>query len=314
MWLRRGASLILGLLCASIGTAHADDATAALLTRYRALQNELGHNQFRKPIHLDSGETPKGVSGDIYAVLDHPLARVSAGLDKPDNWCDILILHVNTKYCRATAPARGTVLDVSIGTKHDQPLDKAHRVVFDYRVASQAADHLQVTLNADKGPLGTRNYRIVLDAVPLADGRTFMHLAYSYAYGVVGRLALRTYLGTIGKDKVGFTITGTRPDGSPQHIDGMRGLVERNTMRYYLAIAAFLDAASSPPQAQLEKRLNDWFAATEGFPRQLHEVDESAYLEMKRKEYRRQQKASVSPDLALRATVGTVEPRAPARR
>ena len=44
-------------------------------------------------------------------------------------------------------------------------------------------------------------------------------------------------------------------------------------MRFYLAIEAFLDAASSPPQAQLEKRLHDWFAATERFARQLHEVD-----------------------------------------
>ncbi len=305
------------MLCANMGTAHADDAddtATALLTRYRVLQYELDHNQFRKPIHLDSGETANGVSGDIHAVLDHPFARVAMALNSADNWCDILILHVNTKYCRASTPRQGTVLDVSIGTKSEQPIEKAYRVTFGYRVAPPSANHLQVALDADAGPLGTRNYRLVLDAVPLADGRTFIHLSYSYTYGVVGRLAMRAYLGSIGKNKVGFTITGTGPDGGPQHIDGMRGLVERNTMRYYLAIAAFLDAASSPPQAQLEKRLRAWFSATESFPRQLHEVDEKAYLDMKRKEYQRQQKASVSPGLALRTTVGTVEAAAPTRR
>jgi len=293
-WLARSGMLVLGLLCTGIATVRADDATPALHARYRALQDALGHNQFGKPIHLNSGETSKGVSGDIYAIVDHPFARVSAALVTADHWCDILILHVNTKYCRASMPRQGTVLDVSIGKKHDQPLEQAYRVVFAYRVSSQVANHLQVALTADEGPLGTRNYRIVLDAVPLADGRTFTHLSYSYTYGVVGRLAMRVYLGTVAKDKVGFTITGAGPNGGPVHIDGMRGLVERNTMRYYLAIEAFLDAVSSPPQAQLEKRLHAWFAATERFPRQLHEVDESAYLEMKRKEYRRQQVAPPS--------------------
>ncbi len=291
-WLARGGMLALGLLCASMGTARADDAAPALHAKYRALQDALGHNPFGKPIHLDSGETSKGVSGDIHAVVDHSFTKVSEALATADHWCDILILHVNTKYCRASTPRQGTVLDVSIGKKHDQPLEQAYRVVFTYRVLSQVSDHLQVALTADEGPLGTRNYRIVLDAVPLADGRTFTHLSYSYTYGVVGRLAMRVYLGTVAKDKVGFTITGAGTDGRPVYIDGMRGLVERNTMRYYLAIEAFLDAVSSPPQAQLEKRLRAWFAATERFPRQLHEVDERAYLEMKRKEYRRQQVAA----------------------
>jgi hypothetical protein len=88
---------------------------------------------------------------------------------------------------------------------------------------------------------------------------------------------------------VGFTVTGKQTDGRPLYIGGMRGLVERNTMRYYLAIEAFLGALSEPPQAQLEKRLHDWFAAIEHYPRQLHEMEQGAYLEMKRKEIRRQQ-------------------------
>jgi hypothetical protein len=287
--LTRGGSLALGLLCAGVGSASADDVISGLLARHDALQAELGHNQFGRPIHLDSGETTQGIAGDVYAVLDHPFARVSAALLPGGHWCDILILHINTKYCRASAPRQGEILDVRIGSKHDQPLEKAYRVVFAYRVASRTAEHLRVTLHADEGPLGTRHYRILLDAVPLADGRTFTHLSYSYAYGVLGRLAMRTYLGTIGRDKVGFTVTGARPDGGPQHVDGMRGLVERNTMRYYLAIEAFLDAASSPPSLQLDRRLHAWFAATESFPRQLHEVDEGIYLDMKRRETRRQQ-------------------------
>jgi hypothetical protein len=146
-----------------------------------------------------------------------------------------------------------------------------------------------VQLSADQGPLGTRDYRIVLEAVPVEKGRTFIHLSYSYGFGTMGKLAMQIYLGTTGKDKVGFTVTGTQPDGQPQHVGGMRGVVERNSMRYYLAIEAFLGSLPAPPQAQLEKRLRDWFAAVERYPRQLHEMEQGEYLEMKRKEYLRQQ-------------------------
>jgi len=84
-------------------------------------------------------------------------------------------------------------------------------------------------------------------------------------------------------------VIGKQEDGKPIYIDGVRGVVERNTMRYYLAIDAFLGAASAPPAARLEKRLQSWFNAVEQYPRQLHELDRAAYLEMKRAEHKRQQ-------------------------
>jgi hypothetical protein len=283
----------LALLCAGPGLAHAQDAGAnspgSLRARYGALQEQLSHNQFQRPLYMDSSETPGGVAGEIYALVNYPFATVGAALKSPGNWCDILILHLNTKYCRASSAGQETLLNVSIGKKYDQPLDKAYRVAFAYRVAAQTPNYLQVLLNADEGPFSTRNYRIVFEAVPLKKGQTFIHLSYSYGYGLVGRLAMQVYFGTTGSGKVGFTVTGTQAGGQPLYIGGMRGLVERNTMRYYLAIEAFLGALSLPPQAQLEKRLHDWFAAIEHYPRQLHEMDEGAYLEMKRKEVRRQQ-------------------------
>lgn len=199
------------------------------------------------------------------------------------------MLHVNTKYCRAASDSHGSVLQVNIGKKFDQPLDEAYRVDFAYRVAAESPDYLKVMLTADEGPLSTRDYRVILEAVPVDDGETFIHFTYSYAYGFAARLAMQIYLGTIGSGKVGFTVVGKQSDGQPLHIGGMRGLVERNTMRYYLAIEAFLGALSAPPQARLEKSLRDWFAAIERYPRQLHELEQSEYLDMKRKEYLRQQ-------------------------
>jgi hypothetical protein len=285
----------LALLCAGPALVRAADADAnsagVLRAKYAELHNALRDNPFGRPLHLDSAESADGVKGDIHALADHPFAAAAAALNAPADWCELLILHVNVKYCRASAGSERGVLDVSIGRKYDQPLDQAYRVPFVHRVAAQAVDYLQVRLNAAEGPLSTRDYRIVLEAIPVDDGRTFVRLAYSYAFGMAGRLAMQTYLGTIGKSKVGFTVSGTQADGQPRYIGGMRGVVERNAMRYYLAIEAYLGALSTPPQARFEKRARDWFAATERYARQLHELERGEYLEMKRKEYLRQQAA-----------------------
>jgi hypothetical protein len=116
-----------------------------------------------------------------------------------------------------------------------------------------------------------------------------MHFTYAYSFGLTGKLAMKTYLATIGRDKVGFTINGKLPDGNNQYIQGVRGIVERNTMRYYLAIDAYLAGLKLPAENQLEWRLQQWYRSTEQYAIQLHEVELIDYLDMKHSEYERQQ-------------------------
>jgi len=285
--------VVVVLVWVGAGSACADEVAAqpaALLsTRYEALRDQLSHNPYRRPLYLESSEISDGVKGEVFALVDYPFATAGAALNAPAQWCDILILHLNTKYCRASTAGPGSVLDVGIGRKYDQSLDKAYRVDFVYRVVADTPNYLKVRLDADAGPLSTRDYRIVFEAIPLDSGRTFIHLTYSYGYGLAGRLALQSYLGTLGSSKVGFTVVGTQSDGQPRHVGGLRGAVERNSMRYYLAIEAYLGALTTPLPARLEKRLHDWFDAAERYPLQLHEMERSDYFAMKRKEYLRQQ-------------------------
>jgi hypothetical protein len=100
---------------------------------------------------------------------------------------------------------------------------------------------------------------------------------------------MQGYLATIGRDKVGFSIVGSRADGQPIYVRGTRGVIERNTMRYYVAIEAYLGTLALPPAQQFERRLAAWFAGIERYPAQLHELERGEYLEMKRGELRRQQ-------------------------
>ena len=282
------------LICAT-GVASAamveSDPAATLRAKYASLGEQLRQNQFKQPLVLDSTETPNSLKGDIYAIVDYPFGAVSAGLNNPDHWCDVMLLHINTKYCHALVGPSGTTLSVNVGKKTPEILADTSRVVFDYSVAATTPGYMEIVLHAKDGPLGTSDYRILLEFVALPNARTFLHLTYSYAVNFAGHLAMQTYLGTIGSDKVGFSVIGKQVDGQPEYIGGVRGLVERNTMRYYLAIDAFLRAARAAPAAQLEKRLEYWFSAVEQYPRQLHEMDRSTYLEMKRAEHLRQQSA-----------------------
>jgi hypothetical protein len=291
------AALLLGapVVALAAGESSTERTAAAMRARYAALEREPGHGRFQRALYLDSVEGETGVSGEIHALVGHPFAVTSAALATPSQWCDVLILPLNTKYCLPGIVDGKQGLLVGIGRKQEQPMDRAYRLQFGYRVIARTANFLQVNLQADEGPLGTRDYRIVLVATPADDGRTLIRLSYSYAYGMAGRLAMEAYLGTLGRDKVGFTVVGRLADGQPRYVGGMRGVVERNSMRYYLAIEAFLGARASPGLSRAEQSFRDWFAAIERYPRQLHDLEQGEYLAMKRKEYLRQQPAAAPP-------------------
>lgn len=286
-----GRLLQLGLACLlAVGpvAAHAYAGPGALRAKYGELREQLSHNNFQRALYVDSAEAGDTLKGDVYAVLDYPFASVSQAMKDPDDWCDILLLPFNTKYCRAAAAERGATLQVRIGRKYDQPLQDAYLLQFALQPVAAGADYFESRLTAASGPIGTRDYRIVVAAVPIDAKRTFMHFSYSYAYGIAGRIAMQAYLSTAGADKVGFSSSGRDGNGQPIYIGGVRGAIERTAMRYYLAIDAHLASLGAPPQQQLDRRIGHWFSATERYPRQLHEMDRGTYVAMKRGEYERQ--------------------------
>jgi hypothetical protein len=279
------------LLALGAVQAHAD--AGALRARHAELRDALRNNPYQRAMHIDSTETANALQGDVYAVLEHPFEKVRDALKEPAVWCDIMLLPFNTKYCRAADAGADQRMSVRIGRKYNQPAEQAFRIDFQFRNTAASSDYLETRMTAAQGPVGTRDYRIRVEAVPLGDGRTFMHLSYAYGYGTASKLAMQAYLSTAGADKIGFSVTGKDGNGRPQYIDGVRGAIERNAMRYYLAIDAYLDALDVPPDQQVEKRIQQWFSATEKYPRQLREMDRTTYVTMKRAEYERQQTAAL---------------------
>lgn len=286
----RAAMLSALAACALAAPVTAAADAGQLLARHEQLREQLRGSPFGRGLHIDSAEQPDSLHGEVFAVLDHSFATVSGALKDPARWCDILILPFNTKYCHAVRRQDGPGLQVRIGRRFDQPVEQAYRLEFAYDNVAAGSDFFESRLKAAEGPVGTRDYRIAVAAVPLDGGkRTFLQLSYAYGFGSFGRMAMQAYLSTAGADKVGFTITGRDADGKPRFINGVRGAIERNAMRYYLAIDAYLDSLSAPPERRVEERIRRWFAATERFPRQLREMAWPTYATMKMQEHERQQ-------------------------
>lgn len=290
-----GAALLVALgfggLATPAGASALDDSVSAvpspeaarLREQEAALAQRLRNSPFRQPLVLESSQHGGIARGEVFAVLPHPFSQVDAALAHPAQWCEVLILHLNVKACHAHAN------DVSLllGTKHEQGPGEGYELALRFSPEVLAPDYMRIALHADRGPMGTSNYIFLLEAMPdglgSVDG-TFVHFSYQVGYGVMAKLAMQGYLMTVAHDKVGFTRVGTSPKGEPQYIGGTQGAVERNAMRYHLAIVAYLDSLTAPPAVRIDKRLLGWFDATERFPEQLHEIERDEYLRMKQHE------------------------------
>ena len=275
------------LLCGGAALAQPADGAARLAERHAALREALRTSPLQRPIVIESQQSGDAIMGRVYAVLDQPFAQAAKVVPVVSHWCDILMLHLNNKQCQLGMAGPQATVALWISRRYDIPLEKAQRIDFVYQVQAQAAGYVDATLSAAKGPLGTHDYRIEVEAMPLPDGRTFLHMAYAYEAGMAARMAMQAYLATAGREKIGFTITERKADGKVVYVGGLRGLVERNTMRYFLAFDTYIASLAQPPAQQQEFRLRQWITAVERYAPQLHEAAENEYIEMKRRELSR---------------------------
>src|SRR3569832_572132 len=108
-------------------------------------------------------------------------------------------------------------------------------------------------IDATAVPYGTRDSRIELTATPMRD-RTFVRVHVSQRTNLMGRLATQSYLATLGKDIVGFSVTGHTRHGEPIYVKGVQGVIERNSVRCYLAMQAYAASRKLTPSDRLATR------------------------------------------------------------
>jgi hypothetical protein len=265
-------------------------AAAALRARHAALADTLESSPIQRGLHVESVDSSTAPRGDAYAVVDYPFALMATAFATPAALCESLILHINVQYCREAGDEQSRALSLGLGKKTLQDLDDVHRIEFRFGVRA-GTQFLRVELTAAQGPLRTRDYLIAVELVALDERRTFMHIRYQYEQGLLARAATSAYFATNGRDKIGFTRIRDERGGTPEPVRGIRGVLERNTMRYYLAFEAYLHTRDLPAAQRFEARLERWFSQTERFARQLRELGYDEYLALKRQQYRRQQES-----------------------
>jgi hypothetical protein len=65
-------------------------------------------------------------------------------------------------------------------------------------------------------------------------------------------------------------------------------MIERNVMRYYLALKAFLDTADLPVGRQFEARASLAYDLMDLYSAQLRQMDKAEYLDIKSREHQNQ--------------------------
>jgi hypothetical protein len=258
---------------------------ASLLAKQAEYRAQLQSSTFGEPLYLASQDAGGRLVADVYAELGAPFAKVSNLLGDPELLCGVLFLHLNVRACVAQRGPHGDVLALTAGPKQGVTgAATTYSISYSMHVDSASADYLRVTLVAASGPLSTSDYQIVFEATPLEGQRSFLHFSYGYSYGSLAKMALNLYLATAGRSKIGFSVVGKSDDGKPQYVQGERGSVERNVMRNYLALQAYTGVNTGTPAAQMDARLRAWFALTERYSAQLHELTLEEYLAQKRED------------------------------
>lgn len=232
-------------------------------------------------LRVESSQENDLLFGRLLGVIDRPFDEVKAALSGPDGWCAVLILDPNVHACRAA----GFTVEVTLG-------ESSTPVTFEYVATGAGPGYAGSRLVAAEGPLGTRDYTVTFEAASMAEGTTLVQLMFSQRFGFAGRMAMAAYFATSGRKKVGFTVVDRDGAGRPIYVGDLRGGIERNLARYFLAIEANAASRAVAIAQQPEARVRTWLAGTERYPVQLREAP--GYAERKVPEVRKQMAARMT--------------------
>lgn len=243
-----------------------------------------------EPVTMETSENEDQVSGTLLAEIRQPYGRLRPLITKVSSLCEVMFMHVNVKACglgpgtsagAGGHAASGTQLKMGFGKRDETARDADNWVHFKVTDSSASADEAHIALQAAEGPMKTTDFRIVAQALAVGPQVTLLRFHYAYRSSRMARTAMATYLATLGRNKVGFTRTGSDTQGQPAFIGGVRGATERNMMRYFIAFDAAAAENEAANAANRPARLRRWFDHTERHARQLHELDWEAYEKQK---------------------------------
>lgn len=287
LWCFLISFLLLSQWCA---ISYADDSQRfgpkPLLDKYHEVEKELQKNSSTVPFHIESSANKNATRVDVYGTVKYPFEIVQNEFLDPANWCDIVLPHLDVRACTYKKVNNTSVLDIYNVNKFSETLDDAYQMKFVYHVSAVQPVYFHIALTADEGPFHTKDHQFRLEAIPLKNNMTFIHLRYSFSYSALGYYLMKIF----GGSKIGFSITGTDSAGNPVYVGGLRGSAERDVVCYYLAMRAYLDTLKAPPDQRFDRRINRWYDLSARFKKQLFgELKKEEYLKYKSQDRESQQ-------------------------
>jgi len=254
---------------------------------YQELQEAARRGPFGFSLQVRSGERGDLVRAEALGIMGHPLHAFGAAVAEPAPWCEFMPLNLNIKACTVQWDAMEPLVTLYMGGKGYLPPESASQQPYRFVVRARQPEYVAVSLSALRGVLGTKEHQLEFEAASVA-GKTVVALRSSYEHSAASRLATTIYLATVGRDKVGLSRERLGPDAQASFVKGAQGMIERNLMRYYLILKAFLDTQVLPDSRRVDARLNAVYDLMERYPAQLHEMERVEYLDIKRRERQNQ--------------------------
>jgi hypothetical protein len=149
----------------------------------------------------------------------------------PVNWCRIVLSHPDIRACTYKKANDTWLLNVYHVDKFSDPFESAYQMNFVYRVSALQPEYFYVALTAPEGPSNTKNHHFGLEAIPLENNRTLIHLRYSFRYSAL----VYFFMKILGGTKTGFSVIDTDGNGNPVYAEGLKGSAERDVVCHYLA-------------------------------------------------------------------------------
>lgn len=297
---RVGLSFLLAVLAIPSCAAWGGEAVPQRFRDYyQELQEAARRGPFGFPLQVRSEERGDAVNAEALGIMDHPLQAFRAVVTEPASWCEFIPLNLNIKACTVQGDGVEPLITLYIGGKGYLAPESASQQPYRFAVRARQPEYVAASLSALQGLMGTRAHQMDFEAASVA-GKTVVALRSSYGQSAASKLVTAIYLATVGRDKVGFSREHIGPDGQASLVKGAQGIIERNLMRYYLVLRAFVDTQGVPVARRFEARLNAFYDLMERYPAQLHEMEKVEYLDVKRRERQNQ--------VRLQQTIGPAPP------
>ncbi|MBX2868481.1 MAG: hypothetical protein KTR18_07375 [Acidiferrobacterales bacterium] len=288
----------LALLVLTSGAAFSSDSRESLASlQERAIE-------FRQKQLSGENPLPFLLSSSFTSTLSRAKVRTfirgveldtfSSKLLQPAQWCEFIPLHLNIKACGHLVRNQKNLVQFYAGVKGYVTPDDAHLLQLSFDARKENGVFFADLFAAD-GPLDSTNIRFNIHAIGAEgeDGKgVYVEFALSSEPGLTNSLA-RVYLATIARRKIGFSIKGKTWSGKPKYVGGQRGAIERNLVRYLLAIDTFFETESRAGEldenALYELRVQRWYDKTDQYREQLFELSREEYISNKMRERQNQQ-------------------------